>query len=329
MNMMGMMDKGIYYDDLAKKLEKYKGGFGGGAGAEMRNVNNSAPEGYAYFISSPEQWTPLFHFINTKNPEGDNVEVSELLECPCTPQRDINVENGTVDGWVPFPPFGTCNAEFEEDENPSCELSTYQGGWRCCEEGVFLIDTDKTDTENLPVDTVFGTFSITYIDGVDAEDTGLKALDGSAAGDLTGSLMTNGNIEFDVPQCAPGTAPEDCVFEMSTVQRVGGSINATDDELLEIPYMVAHLHYGGIDFSTYDNSTGELLCTSKAIYGNGTEPGNENGYLVGMTPCYFEGDDVPVMRKNDLVRHVARYNSSQAHTGVMALWLPHASKVVT
>lgn len=330
MNMdMVMQSSGGSQEDVYKSADNlnYTGGFGGGAGAEMRGLNSTAPPGYAYFISKPEQWTPLFHFINTRNPNGDD-GVTNLLECPCTPQRDIDVANGTVDGWVPFPPFGTCNAEFEESGNPSCNLDTYVGGWRCCEDGIFLIDTNETNTDELPEDTVFGTFTITYITGMDAEETGLKPLDGAAAGDVTGSTLTNGNIEYDVPQCASGTAPEDCVYEMTTVQRVSGSINATDDDLLAIPYMVAHLHYGGIDFSTYNDATGELLCTSKAEYGNGTEPGNEAGYLVNMTPCYFEGEDIPVMKATDLVRHVARYNATEPHTGVMALWTPKAHKVV-
>jgi len=303
-----------------------RGGFGGGAGAEMRHINNRAPPGYAYFVDNPEQWTPLFHFINQKVPEGVDASDNALFECPCTPQRVIDVENGTIDGTKSFAnPFGTCNEAFEES-NPSCELSTYVGGWRCCEDGVFVLDTDKYDVDALPTDEVYGVFRITYLDGVDARDTDLKPLE-SLGGDITGSVYTKGNVEFDVPLCEEGTAPEDCIYEMETVHYISGGINATDDTLWEIPYLVGHLHKGGIDLSMYNMTTGDLICRSTPIYGNGTEAGNEDGYLVGMNPCYFEGDDLIVAPANEKVRSVVRYNSTEPHTGVMALWFPRGAEV--
>merc|ERR1712039_11198 len=110
----------------------FSAGFGGGSGAEERGTSRKLPE------------------------------------CPCTPQRVIDVANVSVDGVSPFPPFGTCNAQLMQD-NPSCQISTYQGGWRCCEDGVFVIDTDKVDTADLPEDTVYGKLILTYLDG-HAED---------------------------------------------------------------------------------------------------------------------------------------------------------------
>ena len=64
--------------------------------------------------SSPEAITPLFHFINTKDPSradinsAGDVPVSKLLQCPCVNQF-LNTTDGTVDGWEPYPPFGTCS----------------------------------------------------------------------------------------------------------------------------------------------------------------------------------------------------------------------------
>jgi len=321
--MMEMMQNIEKFQSIA---DNNRGGFGGGAGAEMRKVNNRAPEGYAYFVDNPEQWTPLFHFINQKVPEGVDASDSALLECPCTPQRVIDVKNGTIDGTKNFAnPFGTCNEAFEES-NPSCELSTYVGGWRCCEDGIFVLDTDKYDVDTLPKDEVFGKFTMTYLDGVDAKETDLKPLD-SLGGDITGSVYTHGNVEFDVPQCADGTAPENCVYEMETVHYISGGINATDDTVYEIPYMVAHLHKSGIDMTMYNMTTGDVICRSTPIYGNGTEAGNEDGYLVGMNPCYFEGDDLIVAPANEKVKSVVRYNATEPHTGVMALWFPKGTKV--
>ena len=92
-------------------------------------------------VSRPDAWAPTLHLINTlpANSTYDGVP-SPLLQCPCTPQRVIDVASGTIDGQQPFPEFGHCNAAFAS--NPSCSLSSYVGGWRCCEQGVFLIDTD-------------------------------------------------------------------------------------------------------------------------------------------------------------------------------------------
>merc|ERR1719188_1976881 len=74
-----------------------------------------------------------------------------------------------------------------------------------------------------------------------------------------------------------------------------------------------------IDVTLYDDDTGEVICRSEAIYGNGTEAGNENGYLIGMTPCSFLTP--PVFPNNKKVRTVARYNNTEPHTGVMGLML--------
>jgi len=327
MMMMAMMQRSNaeQLEDLLN--DKYKGGFGSGSGAEERGTSHRLPEGYGYLISSPEQWTPLFHFINTRDPSlGDDprasTTASPLLECPCTPQRVFDYANQTIDGNTPLPPFGTCNLAFNESGNPSCNLDTYVGGFRCCEDKTFVIDTDTTDVDSLPVDTVYGKFVITYLEG-DADELGIKNVRGTIE-DLTGDEYTMGNIEFDVPQCEQGTAPEDCIYEMSTVSFVEG-INETDTSVIEMPYTVGHLHVGGLAIEMYNETTGELLCSSAPKYGFGQEAGDEAGYLVGMSSCTF--DPPLVMRKNDKIRTVARYNASEPHTGVMALWLPQVHDV--
>ena len=95
--------------------------------------------------------------------------------------------------------------------------------------------------------------------------------------------------------------------------------------VVALPYAVGHLHTGGIDISLYDNVTDELVCRSEAIYGNGTEAGNEDKYLVGMTPCVFK--DPPQFDVDHPMRIVARYNATQTRRGVMALWLMQVADV--
>lgn len=43
-----------------------------------------------------------------------------------------------------MPPF-SCNSKFEDEGNPSCSFDAYEGGFRCCEHGVFLLDTSVHD----------------------------------------------------------------------------------------------------------------------------------------------------------------------------------------
>jgi len=209
--------------------------------------------------------------------------------------------------------------DFFAEGNPSCDITTYQGGWRCCEDGKFLIELDDVDVDDLPYDEVHGKFIFTYLDD-DAHELGLKQLQ-FITQDASGYLdVTKGNIEYDVPACdLRNTRPEDCIYESSTVNFISGEIDADDDSLMSIPYTVGHLHVGGIDVTLYDDDTGEVICRSEAIYGNGTEAGNENGYLIGMTPCSFLTP--PVFPKNKKVRTVARYNNTEPHTGVMGLML--------
>merc|ERR1711869_194549 len=182
---------------------------------------------------------------------------------------------------------------------------------------------ESYNVDEFPEDVVYGKFVLTFLDD-DARELGIKETTGIGH-DVTGSLETRGNIEFDVPQCENGTLPEDCIYEQSTVMYADGGIDGSTDGKFLIPYTVGHLHVGGIDISLYDDSTGELICRSEAIYGNGTEPANEENYIVGMTPCYF--DDPPVFNKNDKFRIVSRYNNTKPHFGVMSLFLSTSHEI--
>ena len=131
--------------------------------------------------------------------------------------------------------------DFFAEGNPSCDITTYQGGWRCCEDGKFLIELDDVDVDDLPYDEVHGKFIFTYLDD-DAHELGLKQLQ-FITQDASGYLdVTKGNIEYDVPACdLRNTRPEDCIYESSTVNFISGEIDADDDSLMSIPYTVSLL----------------------------------------------------------------------------------------
>lgn len=316
-------------------------GFGSAAGAEYRHNPQKFQGDFRLILKQPEVLSPTMHIINTN--EHDNTthwslpKVSPLLECPCTPQRVINVHNGTIDGKKPDPPF-RCSPKFDATGNPSCHLSTYVGGWRCCEDGMFLIDTAKQcknpDCSEKPIDEVHMEFTFHYEDALPEH----RNLEAAACCDATGDKNEEGfeNIEYDIPACPSGTPVDKCLHVAESVQSVGyfGQGFYSRSDLVDLAFAAPHLHYAGMSLELIDHETNKTLCSvhnapdnrGGVMYGHGTSPGDEDGYLVGLTPCTW-GNDAPRMRRDHLLRMRAVYNSTQHHTGVMSLWLMQVSPV--
>jgi len=317
--------------------------FGSAAGAEYRHNPQRYNAPFRRVIKKPQVWVPTFHVINTNKPvTHKSLPYSPLLECPCTPQRKIDVANGTIDGYPPDPPI-QCSRSFAATGNPSCSLSTYVGGWRCCEHGVFLIDTDKECSDpkcsEEAQDEVFMKYTFYYEDA--SPET--RPMEPSACCDVTGTTQGVENIEYDVPKCAFGTPPEQCLHVAETVQPVGyyenhpkaPKDNHKADDLVDLVFAAPHLHVAGLSIELIDHMTNKTLCSVYAskdnehgvMYGNGTQPGNEDGYMVGLIPCVWGGNDAPRFKRNHPLRTRATYNSSRGHTGVMSLWLMDVSPV--
>jgi len=317
--------------------------FGSAAGAEYRHNPQRYSAPFRRVIKKPQVWMPTFHVINTNKPvTHKSLPYSPLLECPCTPQRKIDVANGTIDGYPPDPPI-QCSHSFAATGNPSCSLSTYVGGWRCCEHRVFLIDTDKECSDpkcsEEAQDEVFMKYTFYYEDA--SPET--RPMEPSACCDVTGTTQGVENIEYDVPKCAFGTPPEECLHVAETVQPVGyyeshpkaPKDNHKADDLVDLVFAAPHLHVAGLSIELIDHITNKTLCSVYAskdnahgvMYGNGTQPGNEDGYMVGLIPCVWGGNDAPRFKRNHPLRTRATYNSSRGHTGVMSLWLMDVSPV--
>ena len=64
---------------------------------------------------------------------------------------------------------------------------------------------------------------------------------------------------------------------------------------------------------------GRVICSSLPIYGEGKEPGNEAGYIVGMSTCYPQPGSVKISNGETLTVK-SYYSSEQGHTGVMGLF---------
>lgn len=308
--------------------------FGGAAGAEYRHNPHKFQEPFRIVVDRPESWAPTLHMINTRHPTIPfDGTLSPLLQCPCTPQRDIDVAAGTIDGHRPYPPIG-CDAQFAAT-NPSCSLSTYAGGWRCCEDGIFVIDTDKECATPAclehPKETVYLRTTFHYEDALPST----RAMEAAACCDVTSDDEGNANIEYDIEPCAAGTPPDQCVAVASTVQPLGFfDDRATDgQQMLDLAFAAPHLHVSGISLELQDALTNQTVCkVSRAnggvLYGSSRAPGDESNYLTGLLPCSWSAENAPRFARSHPMRTIAVYNATARQYGVMSLWLMNAAAKV-
>mmetsp|Transcript_32535 Transcript_32535/g.74336 ORF Transcript_32535/g.74336 Transcript_32535/m.74336 type:complete len:476 (+) Transcript_32535:62-1489(+) len=309
--------------------------FGSAAGAEYRHNPQTLFAPYALVLTKPTVFLPEFHIINTKD---DPATVSKLLECPCTPQRKIDVEHGLIDGKEPHPKFG-CSAEFAASGNPSCNLSTYVGGWRCCEHKVFVIDTAKEcklpGCVEKPVDKVFMKFNFEYEDA--SEET--RTIEPASCCDTTTDSQGFGNIEHDVLPCDHMDG-EECTFVTETVQPLAyystrPRLGPQPSDLVDLVYAAPHLHWAGTSMELIDDVTNKTICKVERqkdneggiVYGTGKDAGDELGYLVGLAPCMWDTKNASRFRRDHPMRARSVYDASEYHMGVMSLWLAHVAAV--
>lgn len=299
--------------------------FWGAAGGEFRNNPHEYPEPFGIIIEKPEAIVPVFHLLNTQNTtqhdgRADQGEYSKLLECPCTSMRHFNLTNNTIDGCQPSPKF-QCNAFFEASKNPACHLSTYIGGYRCCENGVFLSESPVS----APPATVYGKMTFTYAKA-NKESRRLFQTD---CCDVTASADQGfANIEYTVPKCAAGTPPDRCVHVVTNVQELHASVDP--DVLIDLVYAAGHAHTGALRLDLVDEETSQLMCEADIRYGTSAKPGDESGYLTGIYPCVWGPPPLPSpprLRAGHMLRTIVHYNSSVQHNGVMSLWLMAGSPV--
>jgi hypothetical protein len=332
----GCMMRGDALRNLLNEVSHYNGGhkvsaFGGASGAEFRGTPSAVPAPYVYSAWNPQSFMVLMHFINTRSSASEE----KLWECPCTKARDINITNGTIDGAAPIP--FRCSEELLKEHNTACSLKTYEGGYRCCENGVYLTET-KPPTSELP-DQIQAKFTFTYYQDGELPSQAAKPLTSPGCCDATAQSDAHhfGNIEYDIPQCKPGTSPELCVHEITSIQPFFAAQNQSGHEQpvdpeqeLELVHAWGHQHVGAISLELFRESTGELLCRTTPVYGAGTKPGDEAGYLVGIPPCVFGPAPLPApprLKRKEMLRTVARYNSTQQRHGVMSLWLLKAAEL--
>lgn len=166
-----------------------------------------------------------------------------------------------------------------------------------------------------------------------------KQIESAGCCDVTSDGIGNANVEHDVPACAPGTPPEKCTYVAESVQPLGRfssnySIHPNGHDLVDLVFAAPHLHYAGISIELIDYETKKTICevhrnidnTAGVVYGHGDTAGDEDGYLVGLTPCVW-GTNASRFRRDHKMLTRAVYNATKNHTGVMSLWLAQVSAV--
>jgi len=202
-----------------------------------------------------------------------------------------------------------------------------------------VIDTRQCKGQNCkdePQATWYVKMSFTY-ESVPAGSTAVRPLEATACCDVTSTRQGDGNVEYDVPQCAAGTPPDECIHVTSSIQPLAHySADAEQGvdgrALVALNYAAAHLHLGGISLSLEDALTNETICKVSTAdhsvsYGESTRAGDEENYLTGLRPCVWGGDTAKRFERQHPMRTVAVYNASQTLTGVMALWLMTSADV--
>nr|GLL35295.1 uncharacterized protein LOC109163136 [Ipomoea trifida] len=118
-------------------------------------------------------------------------------------------------------------------------------------------------------------------------------------------------MEYQVDNaCSAATPTNECVHS----KRLTVSLPKGGDLI----YGVAHQHSGALG-STLFGEDGRVLCNSLPIYGNGTEAGNEDGYLVGMSTCYPKPGSVKIA-PNEKLTIISNYSNVHMHSGVMGYY---------
>ncbi|WJX44617.1 hypothetical protein P8452_31567 [Trifolium repens] len=114
----------------------------------------------------------------------------------------------------------------------------------------------------------------------------------------------------------------DCQVEFTVPPSNGRKNSAPHIEKASIPmerggyliYGTAHMHTGAINATLYGQD-GRTLYTSKPTYGKGKEPGNEKGYVVGMSGSYPQLGSIKI-KDGEIVTIETRYKSG-FRTGAM------------
>ncbi len=232
-----------------------------------------------------------------------------------------------------------------KQQNPTCQLETYQGGLKCCHHDKFLLDANQTIPWKDQLleyrlkfrfyyqDYVESTISRMLSNGEEAKSVDAKSPSHS---DLTRFYwVTEANAgEYDVPECPTPSEPESCVHVITSrwkVEDFGQTGYFPDDPeiSMQLIYAGPHCHAPTcLSMELYNDDTGELLCRVEPFRGKGRQKDYDEAGFLAIPPCLWsdrpgknDGLLPPViLARNTTLLSIKRANSTYPHTGEMASW---------
>ncbi|CAL5201513.1 unnamed protein product [Lathyrus oleraceus] len=254
-----------------------------GLGGESRGTKSNIPNPYAVEQGNPsyvpigyeEKWLLNLMVIDTRGTKHRK----HCTECRCNrfnlPKNFYNVTLG-IDGK----PLS----------------SNYKGGIFCCQDN--LQCKLKKDFE-APTRKLALRYKITWVEWNQQQiPVRFYILDS------TDRVRTNGSQII-----------HDCQSEFTIPSNNGKKHSLPHIEKANIPierggyliYGTSHMHTGVINATLYGQD-GRTLYTSKPTYGDGKEPGNEKGYVVGMSGSYPKPGSIKI-KDGEIVTVETRYKS--------------------
>eukprot|EP00730_Choanoeca_flexa_P014304 TRINITY_DN6208_c0_g1_i3.p1 TRINITY_DN6208_c0_g1~~TRINITY_DN6208_c0_g1_i3.p1 ORF type:complete len:722 (+),score=149.90 TRINITY_DN6208_c0_g1_i3:253-2166(+) len=242
---------------------------------------------------------------------------------------------GRING-IKFPE--SCVGQLVEEKNPTCNLTTYQGGMSCCRHGYILLDKDQNPPQE--PDNFYVKYRFYYEDYQPSHQNALRVY----------WMTETFHSEYDVPKAPPGTPSSMAIHSIQSeftlrealerfvnYSSIRNATEITDPRCvnitkaeqaggLKLVYAAAHCHAPAcISLELYRKSTGELICRNTPVYGQSDNAMDERGYVVGIPPCVWSDKDdslqnSPLLTMDEPLFQIKKVNSTNAHIGVMAMF---------
>lgn len=253
-------------------------------GGEFRHMNSYLPSPYGAVSGGtpePSRWMLNIHGIDTRGA----LDRMACTECRC------NLFSGQNFTKEPLPPH-------------------YGGGLKCCHgETRCKLRDDVNGNDASLLRRYRLKYTWTFIDF----DECIKPVTQLSV-DVTVPLGEKaGPVEYDIDgHCEPEDAHKpECIHTRESLfeSPIGGNL----------VYAIGHVHAYGLDQYIY-REDGSLLCHSPPIYGHGTAPGDEKGYVVGIQHCVNGAEGLGRIEIGEKLRYVVTYTRVDGpHTGVMGV----------